>query len=80
LRTLSALSKVRPTLLIVEDLHWAGRSTLAAIEYVARRAGLQALLVVGTYRNEELGSRAELSAYAAASLAMNCLHRWRLAD
>ncbi len=62
LRTLSALSKVRPTLLIVEDLHWAGRSTLAAIEYVARRAGLQALLVVGTYRTEELGSRAELSA------------------
>jgi predicted ATPase/DNA-binding SARP family transcriptional activator len=61
-RTFHAIATVRPTLLILEDLHWAGRSTLAAIEYLARRAGLHALLIVGTYRSEEQGARAELGA------------------
>jgi DNA-binding SARP family transcriptional activator/tetratricopeptide (TPR) repeat protein len=61
-RTLSAIAGVRPTLLILEDLHWAGRSTLAAIEHSARRVGFHPLLIVGTYRSDEVGSGAELSA------------------
>jgi len=87
-RTLGALAGVRPTLLILEDLHWAGRSTLAAIEYLARRLGLHALLIVGTYRTEEAGSGAELSALRRrlaadgllASVALGALTREHVAE
>lgn len=58
---LSALAKQRPTLLIVEDLHWAGASTLAAIEYVTRRSGMQSLLILGTYRGEDVNAGGAMS-------------------
>jgi DNA-binding CsgD family transcriptional regulator len=44
-----------PTVLIVEDLHWADAATLDVIRLVARRVATAALLLVATYRDEELG-------------------------
>jgi DNA-binding CsgD family transcriptional regulator/tetratricopeptide (TPR) repeat protein len=44
-----------PTLLVVEDAHWADEATLDLLRLLARRlAGLRALILV-TYRNDELG-------------------------
>ena len=37
-QTFDALAKQRPLLVVLEDLHWAGASSLAAIEYLARQA------------------------------------------
>jgi DNA-binding SARP family transcriptional activator/tetratricopeptide (TPR) repeat protein len=51
-QTFEALAKQRPLLVVLEDLHWAGVSSLAAIEYLARRAASQPILVVATYRSE----------------------------
>jgi DNA-binding CsgD family transcriptional regulator/energy-coupling factor transporter ATP-binding protein EcfA2 len=43
-----------PTVLVVEDVHWADEATLDVLGYLARRiAGLPALLVL-TYRDDEL--------------------------
>jgi DNA-binding SARP family transcriptional activator len=50
-RVLAALARVRPLLLVFEDLHWAGASTLSLLEYVARRATAQRLLIAATWRD-----------------------------
>jgi DNA-binding SARP family transcriptional activator/predicted ATPase len=50
---LTKLAGPRPLLLILEDLHWAGESTLALIEFITRRADNLTLLVLGSYREEE---------------------------
>jgi DNA-binding CsgD family transcriptional regulator/tetratricopeptide (TPR) repeat protein len=45
----------RPTILVVEDVHWADDATLDALRFLVRRmAGLPAVLVL-TYRDDELG-------------------------
>ncbi|HLI94910.1 MAG TPA: AAA family ATPase [Candidatus Baltobacteraceae bacterium] len=46
------LSRQRPLLLILEDLHWAGEATLSALEYLARRVAACPALILATYRNE----------------------------
>jgi len=50
---LTALTKPRPLLLVLEDLHWAGESTVAALAFLCRRLGRVPILIVGTYRVEE---------------------------
>jgi len=50
---LTALAKPRPVLLIVEDLHWAGEATIAALEFIAHRLADARVLVIATYREEE---------------------------
>jgi DNA-binding CsgD family transcriptional regulator/tetratricopeptide (TPR) repeat protein len=52
----AALSWVgHPTVLVVEDVHWADEATLDALRYLVRRvAGLPAVLVL-TYRDDEIG-------------------------
>ncbi len=44
-------------LMVLEDLHWADESTTQLLESVARRAGRAAMLVVGTYRDVDLGPK-----------------------
>jgi DNA-binding SARP family transcriptional activator/tetratricopeptide (TPR) repeat protein len=49
-----ALSAVRPVLIELEDLHWAGEATIAALEALARRVEHAAILIVVTHRDDEL--------------------------
>jgi DNA-binding SARP family transcriptional activator/predicted ATPase len=49
-----AIAARRPVVLVVEDLHWAGAGTVALLEHVARRAQSNRILVVATYREDEL--------------------------
>jgi predicted ATPase len=44
----------RPTLLILEDLHWGDEMSLRLLSFVGRRLRTWPLLVVGTAREEEL--------------------------
>jgi ATP/maltotriose-dependent transcriptional regulator MalT len=45
----------KPTVLIVEDAHWADESTLDLLRYLARRIVDIRTLVVVTYREDEMG-------------------------
>jgi DNA-binding CsgD family transcriptional regulator/tetratricopeptide (TPR) repeat protein len=45
-----------PTLLIVEDVHWADRATLDLLKYIARRIGRTPALLALSYRDDEVGS------------------------
>ncbi len=58
--TLERLTDV-PGVLVVEDLHWADRPTLALLRYLVRHPRLGHLLLVATLRDDEIvGERAEL--------------------
>jgi DNA-binding CsgD family transcriptional regulator/tetratricopeptide (TPR) repeat protein len=57
LSLLDALGEERPVLLLIEDLHWADRSTRAALMFLARSLTAERVLVVGSYRPDELHRR-----------------------
>src|SRR5262249_46429701 len=44
-----------PTILVIEDLHWADKATLDLVKYLARRITRTAILLILTYRDDELG-------------------------
>jgi DNA-binding SARP family transcriptional activator/energy-coupling factor transporter ATP-binding protein EcfA2 len=50
---LEAMAAPRPLLLVLEDLHWAGAATVAALEFLARSSAHHPILIVATYRDEE---------------------------
>ena len=51
----------RPQLLILEDLQWADPSSLLMLGYLAGELGPQRLLVLATFREEEIGDGHPLS-------------------
>ena len=53
-RLASSLSASSPVLFILEDLHWGDALSLELIQYFARRLQQQPLMLIGTYRSEEL--------------------------
>ena len=75
LRLLRALSPDAGCLLILEDLHWADRETLALLEYLADNLAAERVLCVGTLRTGEgaavagLAGALELRGSAAAGPA-----------
>ncbi len=52
---LGGASSDRPLVLVLDDLHWADESSLLLLRFVARRLAGTGLLVIGTYRDVELG-------------------------
>lgn len=66
--TLDALGRLggsSPVLFLVEDIHWADRSTLDLLAYLARNVRDEALLIVATYRTDELHRRHQLRPFLA---------------
>jgi class 3 adenylate cyclase len=60
-RLLARMVRPQAGLLVLEDLHWADAGTLKLLDYLAHeREGLP-LLVVGTYRSDEMHRRHPLS-------------------
>ncbi len=48
------LASAAPTILVIEDLHWADEATLDVMTMLGRRAEIVPALVVVTYRDDEL--------------------------
>ena len=57
LALLDNLTESGPVLLIIEDLHWADSSTRSFIGFLARTICNERVLIVGTYRSDELHRR-----------------------
>jgi DNA-binding SARP family transcriptional activator len=53
-RVVGRLARQRPLLLVVDDLHWADRSSLLLGRHLAREPRLGRVLMVGTFRDTEL--------------------------
>lgn len=46
-----------PTLLVLEDIHWADEATLDLLKFLGRRMQRTCSLLIATYRDDELGPR-----------------------
>jgi DNA-binding NarL/FixJ family response regulator len=53
---LGDLAGDRSAIVVLEDLHWADEGTLDVLVYLARRSSRAPVLLVGTYRDDALGS------------------------
>jgi class 3 adenylate cyclase/tetratricopeptide (TPR) repeat protein len=51
---LSRMASVAPVVLVVDDLHWADKSTLLLLTHVMQAPAQAELLILGTYRDVEL--------------------------
>jgi ATP/maltotriose-dependent transcriptional regulator MalT len=60
LAVFDAMSEEQPLLLVIEDLHWADSSTRGFVRFLARALCTERILVVGTYRSDELHRRHSL--------------------
>jgi ATP/maltotriose-dependent transcriptional regulator MalT len=59
------LAQEAPVLLVIDDLHWADRSTRDFLAFLARNVCAQRLMVVCTYRVDELHRRHPLRPFLA---------------
>ncbi|HET7035118.1 MAG TPA: AAA family ATPase [Thermomicrobiaceae bacterium] len=51
---LRAVAAQRPLLLVLDDLHWFDQASLDFLRFLARQVGNQQLVLVATYRSDEL--------------------------
>ena len=65
LRLLGRLGDATPVLLVIEDLHWSDRSTRDLLAFLARNARDERLLMVATFRTDELHRRHPLIPWLA---------------
>ncbi|MFL5652663.1 MAG: ATP-binding protein, partial [Ktedonobacteraceae bacterium] len=70
------LSTQSPVLLIIEDVHWSDDTSLDFLHYLARRSASQPLLLLVTYRHEEM--QPELSSWLAQLDRERLAHKIRL--
>ena len=58
---LKTASQTQPLLIVLDDLHWADRSSLLMLEFVAQEMRTSPLLILGTYRDVEVSRRHPLA-------------------
>ena len=63
---LVAISKTNPLVLILDDLHWADRGTVALLNHAARFTSDNPIFLIGAYRDAEVGRAHPLSQTLAA--------------
>ena len=51
---LGTMSRWRPLVLLLDDLHWATKPTVLMLKHLVRTTGPEALLVLGTYRDSDI--------------------------
>jgi DNA-binding CsgD family transcriptional regulator len=77
------LRRRRPTVVVLEDLHWADEATLDLLRLLGRRIEMMPALVVATYRDDELDRshplRIVLGELPRANVTRLPLNRWSLA-
>ncbi len=59
------LSERAPVFLVIEDIHWADRSSLELLVYLVRNLRRGPILLAATYRDDDLRSRDSLAQLAA---------------
>ena len=51
---IQAISERQPTILFFDDLHWADSASLALLHYISRVLAFEKVLIIATFRSEEL--------------------------
>ncbi|MER7519449.1 AAA family ATPase [Streptomyces sp. NPDC126499] len=68
----------KPTLLVVEDMNWADQATLDLLRFVARRIDRIPLLLLVTYRDDEIGPTHPLAVVLGDLASSRAVHRCTL--
>ncbi|HEU5474579.1 MAG TPA: AAA family ATPase [Actinophytocola sp.] len=76
---LGELTGQRPVLLVLEDLHWADGSTRRLLSFLCARLRGQRLLLIGTYRGDDLHRRHPLRPLLAELVRLAAVQRMELA-
>jgi DNA-binding CsgD family transcriptional regulator/tetratricopeptide (TPR) repeat protein/energy-coupling factor transporter ATP-binding protein EcfA2 len=71
-------SAVLPTVLAVEDVHWADEATLDVLHYLVRRTAQLPLVLILTYRDDELEVDHPLRQLLGAAARVEWVHRLQL--
>lgn len=58
---LKNVARAQPVLLVLDDLHWADEASMQLLQFLSRELRDARLLVVGTYRHDEIGRQHPLS-------------------
>jgi ATP/maltotriose-dependent transcriptional regulator MalT len=72
---LERLGRSTPVVLVLEDLHWADRSTRELIAFLSRNLCKERVLLIGTYRSDELHRRHPLRPLLAELERAERVHR-----
>ncbi|BBG04692.1 hypothetical protein PSA01_57960 [Pseudonocardia saturnea] len=73
---LRAAAAQAPVLVVLEDLHWADRSSRELLSYLLARLGSQRLLVLATYRSDDLHRRHPLRRTLAELVRLPAVRGW----
>src|SRR5213075_1555479 len=65
--TITAVARQHPTVVVLDDLHWADDGSVRLLAVLKARLSATPLLVVGTYRDNEIAGDAPLRALAASA-------------
>jgi DNA-binding CsgD family transcriptional regulator/tetratricopeptide (TPR) repeat protein len=76
---LGELAEQSCVVLLLEDLHWADGSTRRLLSFLAARLRAQRLLIVGTYRSDDLHRRHPLRSLLAELVRLPAVERMQLA-
>jgi predicted ATPase/DNA-binding CsgD family transcriptional regulator len=76
---LTDLAATRPVLLVLEDLHWADGSTRRLLSFLITRLRDQRIMIVGTYRGDDLHRRHPLRPLLAELIRQPAVERMELA-
>jgi predicted ATPase len=58
-KELLMISTLKPTVLFIDDIHWADSASLSLLHYIARAINSERILIVATFRSEELTMNSE---------------------
>lgn len=75
---LTDLAAQSPVVLVLEDLHWADGSTRRLLSFLVARLRAQRLLIVGTYRSDDLHRRHPLRPFLAELVRLPAMERLEL--
>jgi DNA-binding SARP family transcriptional activator len=75
---LAAASLARPTILVLDDLHWADDASLLLLRHIVRATERSPLMLLGTFRATELDRRGGLAAAIAELRRARALHELSL--
>ncbi len=76
---LQATAAIQPTMLVLDDLHWADSASLQVLRALFDREPIPGLLVLGTYRDTELDRRHPLAGVLADLRRVECVTRLAVA-
>ena len=66
------------TVVVVEDVHWADEATIDLLSFLGRRLGLMSVLLLATYRDDELGDDHPLRVVLGNLATQRAARRMRL--